>query len=294
MTCISLSQSASNELDSRLRFRRQAVDDVTCPEGKKPCKDDNTKCATYCDANPECADVSDELDCATSASATIENENDRVNAPQVTTDLAEATLPQISIFDQQTNPSAATGATTSADGNAVTTGLDADAATVILPDGTTIVLPPGTTATINAADDSATTAADADSAATAADGDSATTVADADSATAAGTAATVVDGGSETSTIIIVDNGTDVFTTIQPGNGHATDEAANDTSADATKISDVTALDLTTVDSNVTDIADVRETTQSLDRKTWGTTIGTNRMNPILNSMVCARTTSQE
>jgi hypothetical protein len=36
---------------------------IACPEGKKACKDDNTKCATYCNGNPECTDGSDELDC---------------------------------------------------------------------------------------------------------------------------------------------------------------------------------------------------------------------------------------
>jgi hypothetical protein len=34
----------------------------------------------------------------------IKNEIDRANAPETTTDLGEATLPQISIFDRETLP----------------------------------------------------------------------------------------------------------------------------------------------------------------------------------------------
>lgn len=30
--------------------------------GRKSCKDDNKKCATYCNGDPECADGLDELD----------------------------------------------------------------------------------------------------------------------------------------------------------------------------------------------------------------------------------------
>ncbi len=36
---------------------------VACPEGTKPCKDDNEMCVIYCNGNPECADGSDEIDC---------------------------------------------------------------------------------------------------------------------------------------------------------------------------------------------------------------------------------------
>ena len=37
--------------------------DGACPTGTKACKDENTKCVTFCDGNPECADGSDEIDC---------------------------------------------------------------------------------------------------------------------------------------------------------------------------------------------------------------------------------------
>ena len=112
---------------------------ITCLKGKKPCKDDNKKCAVYCDGNPECTDASDELDCGkyndklslsekqlsmsinhsssvTLASATIVTtavaqstrsfgkEIDRANAPEATTDGAEATLPQVSVLDRETIP----------------------------------------------------------------------------------------------------------------------------------------------------------------------------------------------
>jgi hypothetical protein len=36
---------------------------IACPEGTKPCKDDNKTCVIYCNGNPECADGSDEIDC---------------------------------------------------------------------------------------------------------------------------------------------------------------------------------------------------------------------------------------
>jgi hypothetical protein len=123
-----------------------------------------------------------------------------------------------------------------------------ETATAVLADGTTIVLPPGTTATI-VADDATTGADETVEPATTEDAATGEAVTGDNEVTA-----TVVDDTLETSTIIIVDNGTDVFTTIKPENGHATDEedASNDT---------VTIIAETTISDNATTIADNETTT---------------------------------
>jgi hypothetical protein len=142
-----------------------------------------------------------------------------------------------------------------------TTIVVANATIIVLANATTTVLPPGTNTTIVADDTTADAAAEET-----VTGDSEVT-------------ATVVDDTLETSTIIIVDNGTDVFTSIKPGNGHGADddEASNDT---VTVVNETIAADneTTTDVSDVTD-SDILETT----------TIGTGYIILISNGMVCAR-----
>jgi len=102
-----------------------------------------------------------------------------------------------------------------------------EAATLVDQDGTTIVLPPGTTGTLIAED---VTESIEPPAAEATE----------DANTGATEVTTVIDDNLETSTIIVVDNGTDIFTSVQPGNGHATDEdtTTNDTVTDVTETTD--------------------------------------------------------
>ncbi|CAF4524399.1 unnamed protein product [Rotaria socialis] len=190
---LSISQIDSARLDSRHRFRRQNDESIACPQGTKPCKDDNNMCVTYCDGNPDCADGSDELDCTTAASATSAdtnafaqttqssgNEIERANVPEGTTDITEATLPHITILDRET-VAAATAETTVNDGVSAGTTQGSNAkdaqSTEAAADGTTAALPQGTTAEAAGATTGAAVVADA------------TTGADADATTGAAAAA---------------------------------------------------------------------------------------------------------
>ncbi|CAF3609191.1 unnamed protein product [Adineta steineri] len=256
LACISLSQSASAKVDSRLRFRRQD-EGVTCPEGTKACKDDNKKCATYCNGNPECDDGSDEIDCVTIATGTISNEVDRINFPQATTDIVEPTLPQISLFAQITMPSAGPSTADNALDNTVTDAPEnAATVTAILADGTTIVLPLGTTATINA-EEAGTATVEPAATATGATVDAVTAEG---GTTADGATVTAIDSVLETSTIVIVDNGTNIFTSIKPGDS----DSGNDTSiaAEGTTSATGATVELTTVDASLTTVFDNETSTE--------------------------------
>ena len=61
--------------------------------------------------------------------------------------------------------------------------------------------------------------------------------------TAGGDVTTEAEAGTATATSVTVDDSTDVFTSVKPGNGHGTDaeDATNDT---VTAVSDTTATDL--------------------------------------------------
>ncbi|CAF3812676.1 unnamed protein product, partial [Rotaria magnacalcarata] len=201
---LSISQIDSARLDSRHRFRRQNDESVTCPEGTKPCKDDNNMCVTYCNGNPECADGSDEIDCTTVASATSAdtkafaqtaqssgNEIERANVPEGTTDITEATLPQITIFDREIAITA-TAETTVNDGVSAGTTQGSNTqdahsteAAAAAAEGTTAALPQVTAAEAVDATTGATVAADATTGAAA---DATTGAAAADATTGAAAA----------------------------------------------------------------------------------------------------------
>jgi hypothetical protein len=117
---------------------------------------------------------------------------------------------------------------------------------------------------------------------------------------AEGTVTAVVDN-LETSTIVLVDNGTNVFTSVKPGNGHGAEDndttiaAEGTTSADSAS-EEPTTVDAVTIDSNATTIAD-NETSTVVPSNVTGTeqdtllttTIGIDYIIRIANEMVCAR-----
>ncbi len=124
---------------------------------------------------------------------------------------------------------------------------------------------------------------------------------------AEGTVTAVADN-LETSTIVLVDNGTNVFTSVKPGNGHGAEDndstiavegttiaADGTTSADSASEEPAT-VDAVTIDSNATTIAD-NETSTVVPSNVTGTeqdtllttTIGIDYIIRIANEMVCAR-----
>jgi hypothetical protein len=117
---------------------------------------------------------------------------------------------------------------------------------------------------------------------------------------AEGTVTAVVDN-LETSTIVLVDNGTNVFTSVKPGNGHGAEDndttiaAEGTTSADSAS-EEPTTVDAVTIDSNATTIAD-NETSTVVPSNVTGTeqdtllttTIGIDYIIRTANEMVCAR-----
>ncbi|CAF1607632.1 unnamed protein product [Rotaria magnacalcarata] len=290
---LSISQIDSARLDSRHRFRRQNDESVTCPEGTKPCKDDNNMCVTYCNGNPECADGSDEIDCTTVASATSAdtkafaqtaqssgNEIERANVPEGTTDITEATLPQITIFDREIAITA-TAETTVNDGVSAgttqgsnTQDAQSTEAAAAAAEGTTAALPQVTAAeavdattgatvaadattgaaadaTTGAAADATTGAADADATTGAADADATPGAADADATTGAAAGADATTGAAATDADATTGAAADATTGAAATNADATTGAAA-TDADAT----TAAADAATDGAATTDAAE--------------------------------------
>jgi len=119
---------------------------------------------------------------------------------------------------------------------------------------------------------------------------------------AAEVTATATDANLETATVVVVDNGTDVFTSVKPGNGHGDEQNNDTTGADAVSDQAVTA-EAVTSDSNATATADNGTATDaapdvttvpSIDTATGNdtltlTTIGTDHIIQTSNGMVCAR-----
>ncbi len=119
---------------------------------------------------------------------------------------------------------------------------------------------------------------------------------------AAEVTATATDANLETATVVVVDNGTDVFTSVKPGNGHGAEQNNDTTGADAVSDQTVTA-EAVTSDSNATATADNGTATDaapdvttvpSIDTATGNdtltlTTIGTDHIIQTSNGMVCAR-----
>lgn len=128
--------------------------------------------------------------------------------------------------------------------------------------------------TKDAAGDS--TAAPAEGTATAVD--ASVTAADGTATAAEGTV-TVEVADVDTSTIVIVDNGTDIFTSVKPGNGQTTDDddASNATTSATDASSQAVTVEAVTIDANGT-TSDANETsTDAADVSTVSllTTLGT-------------------
>ncbi|CAF4183766.1 unnamed protein product [Rotaria sp. Silwood2] len=219
-------------------------------------------CVTYCDGNPECVDGSDELDCPTRAPVTSSdsiafaqstessgNGNEPANIPGGTTDITEATLPQITVLDRESAPTGlilildllnelyvfclsilAAVDTTANEGvnTAVTqqsTAEEAQAATTVAADVTIAPAADDATTAAANADADATTAAAADAeATTAAAADADATTASADVITAAAAAADTTEGSAAD----------DATTAAAAADADATTAAAADANADAT------------------------------------------------------------
>lgn len=99
------------------------------------------------------------------------------------------------------------------------------------------------------------------------------------SVTAAEGTVTVEVADVDTSTIVIVDNGTDIFTSVKPGNGQTTDDddASNATTSATDASSQAVTVEAVTIDANGT-TSDANETsTDAADVSTVSllTTLGT-------------------
>ncbi|CAF3425584.1 unnamed protein product [Rotaria sp. Silwood1] len=248
---------------------------TACPEGTKPCKDDNNMCVTYCNGNPECADGSDELDCATDAPVITSdsiafaqstepsgNGNEPANVPGGTTDIIETTLPQVTVFDRETVPTE--------DVNTVvtqqSTAGEAQEATTVLADATAAAAADATAAS-PAADATTAAGADANADDTTAGADAATTAAGADANADATTAAAAAADDATTAAA------GDADATVAPTAADATTAAAEadattGASADADATAASAAADATTAAADAdatTGVADADATTGAAD-----------------------------
>ncbi|CAF3691198.1 unnamed protein product [Adineta steineri] len=182
---------------------------------------------------------------------------DGAAAPQVSTAEPEPTNPQVSLFGRETG-STANPDTTNSDVTEASVTKDGKIVTAILNDGTTIVLPPGTTATVNAEDLTTVATETIEPAATgivvdgttigAATVEAVTVDVNGTSDATADENVTSVD--LETSTIILVDNGTDIFTSIKPDGSDTEQDNATAIIIEGTTI----VNENVTIDSNATTI----------------------------------------
>jgi hypothetical protein len=107
---------------------------VVCPEGTKPCKDNNTICATYCNGNPECTDGSDEIDCGKYTMNDHDQQIDfwtSINPSPSATNASATFLPSATDAPTTSLPSGANAIAQSAE----TSGIEIERADV--PQGTT-------------------------------------------------------------------------------------------------------------------------------------------------------------
>ncbi|UJR23322.1 hypothetical protein I4U23_026336 [Adineta vaga] len=262
---LSISQTSSATIESRRRFRRQSNEITT--SSNAVVKDG---VATAVSANTESVTVTAILNDGTTI-VLPKGTTATITAEVATTEAAETVEPAATgiVLDGTTVilPKGTTATITAEVATTEAAETVEPAATGIVLDDTTVILPKGTTATITA--EVATTVATEtiEPAATGIviDGTTIgtatieTVTVDANSTDEATDGkATSVNNNLETSTILIVDNGTDIFTTVLPGNGQTTedDNATAVINNGTTSLDSITTFESITIDSNLTTIAD--------------------------------------